>query len=75
MQTSHDIDIDTGPLVPARDVLKRYGVVGRTLDRWVADPELKFPRPLVVNRRRYFRESALIDWERRQARGHVGGAA
>jgi hypothetical protein len=48
MQTLHDIDINTGPLVPARDVLKRYGVVGRTLDRWVANPELKFPRPLVV---------------------------
>ncbi len=74
MQTSHDIDINTGPLVPARDVLKRYGVVGRTLDRWLANPALGFPRPLVINRRRYFNERTLLEWERQQARAHVGGA-
>lgn len=66
---------ETGPLIPARDVLKRYAVVDRTLDRWLANPELDFPRPFVVNGRRYFRENALLEWERRQARAHVGSAA
>jgi hypothetical protein len=69
MQTSSDNgDNDSGPLVPARDVLKRYSIVDRTLDRWLAHPELRFPRPLVVNKRRYFRERALTEWERQQAR-------
>lgn len=68
-------DGDNSPLVPTRDVLRRYSIVDRTLDRWLANPELKFPRPLVINRRRYFNERALLEWERRQARAHVGGAA
>lgn len=68
MQTSIDTSNDTGPLVPARDVLKRYAIVDRTLDRWVANPKLGFPQPLVVNKRRYFRENALLAWERQQAR-------
>jgi hypothetical protein len=68
MQTSTDNGyVDTGPLVPARDVLKRYSIVDRTLDRWLAKPDLGFPRPLVVNNRRYFRENALMEWERRRA--------
>jgi hypothetical protein len=64
-----DNDDDNSPLLPARDVLKRYGIVDRTLDRWLGNPELDFPRPLVVNNRRYFRERALVLWERQQARG------
>lgn len=56
-----------GPLLPARGVWSRYGVTDRTLDRWLANDALSFPRPLVINRRRYFRERDLIAWERRRA--------
>ena len=62
---------DDSPLVPTRDVLKRYSIVDRTLDRWLADPELGFPRPIIVRKRRYFRECKLAAWERQRARGGV----
>jgi predicted DNA-binding transcriptional regulator AlpA len=54
-------------LLPARKVWERYGVTDRTLDRWLAREELQFPRPVVVNRRRYFRDKDLVAWEQRRA--------
>jgi hypothetical protein len=47
----------------------RFGITDRTLDRWLAKAELKFPRPLVINRRRYFFLNEIEEWERAQARG------
>jgi hypothetical protein len=68
MDTAHSVDTEAhGALLPASTVWTRYGVVDRTLDRWLANTSLKFPKPLVINRRRYFRESDLIAWERKQA--------
>jgi predicted DNA-binding transcriptional regulator AlpA len=54
-------------LLPARKVWERYGVTDRTLDRWLEREELRFPRPVVVNRRRYFREKELAAWEQERA--------
>jgi predicted DNA-binding transcriptional regulator AlpA len=54
-------------LLPAPAVWRRYGKTDRTLDRWLQDGALKFPRPTVIRGRRYFRESELIEWERAQA--------
>jgi hypothetical protein len=65
---------ETGPLISTREVLKRYTVVDRTLDRWVADPKLGFPQPIIINKRRYFRENALLAWERQQAQARGGVA-
>lgn len=52
----------TGP-----QVCERYGISQMSLHRWLNRPELGFPKPMTVCRRRYFREADLIDWERRQA--------
>jgi hypothetical protein len=57
----------TDQLLPARAVQARYQIVDRTLDRWLANPELGFPRPITVNKRRYFRVSDLEAWERERA--------
>ena len=54
-------------LLPARIVWTRYSVTSRTLDRWVADPRLGFPRPILINRRRYFSADAIAAWERSRA--------
>jgi predicted DNA-binding transcriptional regulator AlpA len=54
-------------LLPASSVWTRFGVVDRTLDRWLEKASLGFPRPIVINRRRYFRESEIVAWERMQA--------
>ena len=66
---------DEGPLLPARRVLERYSVVDRTLDRWLANPKLDFPRPLIVNSRRYFRMRELEAWERSRAAQQTAAVA
>lgn len=51
----------------APQVRKRYSVTDMSLWRWQKNPDLGFPTPLVINRRRYWREHDLIEWERKQA--------
>ena len=47
----------------------RYGGISdMTLWRWLSDPGLAFPQPLVINRRRLFKLTELEDFDRRQAR-------
>jgi hypothetical protein len=58
---------DRGPYHPAKKVLERYDITDRTLDRWLANPAMNFPRPLVINRRRYFSDPELTEWERKRA--------
>jgi len=38
------------------------GVSDMTLWRWLNDPELSFPRPIYIARRRYWRQSEIIAW-------------
>jgi hypothetical protein len=54
-------------MLPAAMVWRRYGKTDRTLDRWLKDESLGFPRPVVIRNRRYFKEAELLDWERAQA--------
>lgn len=53
--------------LPARLVWTRFNVTDRTLDRWLSKPELNFPRPMIINRRRYFFLDEIEQWERAQA--------
>ena len=51
-----------------RRVCERYGdIVPRTLARWDANPALNFPKPVVINGRKYRIESELDAWDREQA--------
>ena len=61
-------------LLPAKQVTARYGIVGRTLDRWLDDAELGFPKPTVINKRRYFSETELETWERSRIAGQAHAA-
>jgi hypothetical protein len=67
METLQDTAYDA--LLPARKTMQRYGIADRTLDRWIADPKLGFPRPVVINTKRYFRVRDLVVWERERAKG------
>jgi hypothetical protein len=58
---------DTGSLTPARKVQERYDIADRTLDRWLESQTLNFPKPLIINKRRYWRVSELVEWERERA--------
>jgi predicted DNA-binding transcriptional regulator AlpA len=62
-----NIDTDTSRLLPTRQVCKRYGISDRTIARWERDPELHFPRPTVINKRKYYAEAALTAFDRAQA--------
>ncbi len=58
------MSLSNGSLTPAREVWKRYSITSRTLSRWLERTELHFPKPLVVNGRRYWWLSELEAWER-----------
>ncbi|MER8453100.1 DNA-binding protein [Mesorhizobium sp. M1428] len=62
-----------GNYVTAKQVLGRYNITDMTLWRWLADDALAFPRPMVINRRRYFLDSDLVAWERARARKQHDG--
>jgi predicted DNA-binding transcriptional regulator AlpA len=70
-ETYTGVSIETDPLVTTRKVWKRYDVCDRTIDRWVADPAMNFPKPVIINRRRYWRVSELVAWERQRVAGRV----
>ena len=64
-----DNDVKSGErLLSRRLVGQRYnGMCARTITRWVEDPRLGFPQPLIMNDRWFFRESELESFERRLA--------
>lgn len=45
-------------------VKQRYSISEMTLWRWENSETLDFPKPIVVNRRKFFREEDLTNWER-----------
>jgi hypothetical protein len=57
----------TGRKVPARYLCQKYGVVDRTIDRWVATGIL--PQPVYINKIRYF---DLEEVDRRMANRNEG---
>ena len=38
------------------------GISDMSLWRWLNDPNLDFPKPLYISRRRYWREPAVDEW-------------
>jgi hypothetical protein len=59
-------------LLTARKTSKRYNKSVRTINRWLDDPDMGFPRPMVVKGWRYFSLAELKKWERRHTIGKVG---
>ena len=43
------------------------GISDMSLWRWLNDPELNFPKPIYIARRRYFREAEILAWIEAQA--------
>jgi predicted DNA-binding transcriptional regulator AlpA len=50
--------------LPAGTVRARYGVSDMSLWRWLRDEEMNFPKPIYINRYRYWRVADLLEWER-----------
>jgi hypothetical protein len=49
--------------ITAPALAAELGICARTLDRWLHDAALGFPRPHVVNKRRYFERNAIDAWK------------
>jgi hypothetical protein len=54
---------------PRKKTAERYGVHVRSVERWEQNQEMDFPKPLVVNGRKYDNLHALEAWERMRAAG------
>jgi predicted DNA-binding transcriptional regulator AlpA len=52
--------------LPTRQVCERYGISDRTLARWERDPDLRFPQPMTINKRKFYSENALTAFDRAQ---------
>ena len=63
---------DSTDLLPDPQVARRYNVNPRTLYRWDRQPNLGFPQPLLINRRKYRRLSELETWERQRVADKSG---
>lgn len=50
-----------------RMVDRRYSITPMTRWRWERNPELGFPKPIIINRRKYWSLRALEEWERSRA--------
>lgn len=50
--------------VPAVRVAAFHGITLRSLNRWLADSRLAYPRPTVINGRRYWKAGDIIAWDR-----------
>jgi hypothetical protein len=71
-QNPHPADL----YLTAAQVRARYGgVTSMTIWRWLHDPELQFPAPLLIQRRRYWRRHDLLEFERRIVAGKGAAAA
>jgi aromatic ring-cleaving dioxygenase len=60
---------DSDAYLDARAVRRRYGDRSDTaLWRWIRDPKLGFPKPIYIQKFRYWRLSDLIAWEQSRPR-------
>ncbi len=49
----------------SRQVRERYGSISdMSLWRWLNNEALRFPKPLIINNRRFWDQSSLEEWER-----------
>jgi predicted DNA-binding transcriptional regulator AlpA len=49
--------------LPAGQVRARYGVSDMALWRWLRDEALRFPAPIRIHSRRYWKLAELESWE------------
>lgn len=66
-------DTNTGnPLIPAPAIAAELGVNIRTLDRWLRDPDLAFPKPVRIKTRNYFPRAEIDNWKNTRLRASLG---
>jgi hypothetical protein len=61
-------DEEVGELVPDPQVCREFQITSMTLWRWDHDPELKFPPPVRIRKRKFRHRGALEDFKRQLLR-------
>jgi hypothetical protein len=64
-------DEEVGELVPDQQVCREFGVTAMTVWRWDHDPELNFPPPIRIRRRKFRQRRALEDFKRQLVRNVI----
>ena len=55
-----------GARIPLPAYARRCNRSMRTIDRWISDPSVEFPRIFYIRGRRYLTAGDALDWERKQ---------
>jgi hypothetical protein len=55
-----------GARIPLPAYARRCSRSIRTIDRWINDPSVEFPRIFYIRGRRYLTAGDALDWERKQ---------
>jgi hypothetical protein len=64
----HLADEEVGVLVPDPQVCREFQITSMTLWRWDHDPELEFPPPVRIRKRKFRYRGALEDFKRQLPR-------
>jgi hypothetical protein len=64
-------DEEVGELVPDTQVCREFQITSMTLWRWDHDPELEFPPPIRIRKRKFRRRSALEIFKRQLVRNAI----
>ncbi len=55
-------------LIPSKPLREKLGGISdMTLWRWLNNPEIDFPRPIMISKRRYWRELGIDEWIKRMS--------
>jgi hypothetical protein len=65
---NENLRVGEGSLIPKPNLARELGVSGRTISRWLDDPAIGFPRPIVVRSRNYFCRPDIEAWKSAQIR-------
>ncbi len=64
----------TGKKLTSTGMCDRFGIVRRTLARWITDPKMGLPESIIINHRHYWNESEIVQWERARAASNLKAA-
>ena len=64
----HMYDSSTEVYLTGPQLRARYSVSEMTVHRWMRDPNIKFPKPMKVNSRNFWKLADIEHWERARTR-------
>jgi hypothetical protein len=73
MELKIDYTIEDDHFLSSSQIRQMFGnISAMSLWRWLHDPALDFPKPIVIQKRQYWRRGAILDFiRRREARAAV----